>query len=69
MEQPTQDCLLEFKPHFRNLFGKFLLKCKTNVFCVKLEHVIHLLKVFLLFYLFIYLSNYIGVYDRYSSLK
>lgn len=45
MEQPTQDVLLEFESHFRSLFGKLLLKCKTNTFCIKLGHIVHFLQV------------------------
>lgn len=48
MEQPTQDILLKYEPHFRIFFAKFLLKCKTNYFCIKLEYIVHLFQVMIL---------------------
>ena len=45
MEQPTQEVLLEYQPSFCLLFGKILLRCKTNAFCIKIEHIVHLFKV------------------------
>jgi len=45
MEQPTQDILLQYEPHFHILFAKFLLKCKANLFFIKLEYIVHLFQV------------------------
>ncbi|XP_073385524.1 uncharacterized protein [Physcomitrium patens] len=39
VDQPTQAVLLQYKQHFKVLFGKFILKSKTNGFFIKIKHI------------------------------